>query len=332
MSEAPASPEDFRMSVGEHIEELRRRLVLMLVGVGVALALSLYFGKPLITWLVLPLAYAQRAAGLPPQTYTFGPATGFTIYLKVSIVAAIVLAAPWILYQAWRFVAAGLYRHEKRVVLLLAPFSALMVALGVLFMYYIMIPICLWFFIGFAASYPSLGEPRPSFMFRLIERATGVTPAPPTITHHDAPAATLPMLQLDPPHAVEGQTWIKVPENELRVRLGGETRSVPLTRGTLMNPLIEVGQYLSFVATLGVGIVVTFQTPVVMTVGAWAGLITAAQLRALRRYCVFICFFIGMIVSPPDGVSMLVLALPLWALYEAGLILMHVAERSRRVT
>lgn len=324
-----SDPDAFRMSIGDHIEELRRRLLLGLLGVAVVACFTLYFGKWIVLWLCQPLIMAQRAAGLAGQTYGFGPATPFTVYLRVSLIGAVVLASPWVLYQLWRFIEVGLYRSERRVMLVLAPFSALMVVLGVLFMYYIMVPICLWFFITFAVSYPSAADVEPTWVFKLLSATQADAPPPPDLTtpvNAEQPFI-LPQLTTDPPNPVNGQAWLKVPQNELRVAIDGHIRSVPLTTATIMAPLIEIGEYLSFVTWLTLGLVIAFQTPVIMTVAAWSGLTSAQTLARYRRYCIFACFVVGMIFTPSDGVSMLVMSLPLWGLYELGLLVMRFVGR-----
>lgn len=360
MAKARPEPDDVRMSIGEHLEDLRRRMVRALLGVGLAAAVTLYFGRPLIAWLCAPLNTAQRLAGLAPQTYSFGPAASFTVYLKVATLAALILATPWVLYQLWQFVALGLYKSERRVVLLLTPFSAAMCALGVLFMYYIMVPICLWFFITWSVTYPPVRDAEPTWMFKVLTQAKGLewlgiaeleqgreaptrlgdlTPgsspgsspaSSPGSSPGSSPASSpvlLPMLAEDPANPVEGQIWLKKPQNELRLWVGGRVRSLPLTTATLMSPLIEINQYLQFVAVLTLGIVITFQTPVVMLIAAWSGLVRAATLARYRRHCVFICFVLGMFFTPSDALSMLVLAFPLWGLYELGLLLMRLVEK-----
>jgi len=103
------------MPLGDHLEELRRHLIYALIGVGAALVISVAFSFEIIAWLQSPLLEAQYALGFPPQTVATDATFGFmTVYLPVSLIAALVLAAPWIVYQLWRFVESGLYRHERR--------------------------------------------------------------------------------------------------------------------------------------------------------------------------------------------------------------------------
>src|SRR5512141_352616 len=100
---APQNPDQFSMSFGEHLEELRRRLIHALIGVVIALLITMAYGRDIVTWLYQPLAEVQRQAGLPTQTYTRSAMSGFMVYMKVSFVAGLILAAPWIIYQFWKF-------------------------------------------------------------------------------------------------------------------------------------------------------------------------------------------------------------------------------------
>jgi len=122
--------ESFKMPLGEHIEDLRKYLIRALIGLVVAMVPAFIFGFDLIGLLLRPLLEAMDVFGYTPQTITPDASAGFFMYLLVGLVAGLILASPWILYQLWKFVAAGLYTHEKRVVYILAPFSTVMVGLA----------------------------------------------------------------------------------------------------------------------------------------------------------------------------------------------------------
>lgn len=325
MLDTTPRPEAQGMPFGDHLEDLRRRLLMALLGVVPTTALTLWYGKTIVAWLCQPLMHAQQAAHLPPQAHTFSPIAGFAVYLKVSLVSALIIASPWAVYQLWRFFETGLYPRERRAVLLLAPFSALMTTLGVLFMYYIMLPVCLWFLISFATSFPvaTAGESwivptdHPTHMAPSVP-----TPNPQTDTDRHGPAI-IPVVTDNPPTTVEGQMWFKLPQGELRARVDGQTRVIPLRTTTLINPLIEIGQYISFVTVMAIGIVVAFQLPVFMLILGWWGLIDPRLIAQYRRYCVLVCFAAGMLLTPSDILSMILLAVPLWGLFELGLLLMR---------
>lgn len=317
---------DIAMSIGEHIEELRRRMIMALIGLAVGACAMLAAGRWLIVTLCIPLNDALLSVGLPPRLYTHNPPSGFTIYLKISLIAGFVLASPWIVYQVWLFIVSGLHKSERRVVLTLVPFSTAMTALGVMFMYFIMLPVCLWFFINFTVGYPAMGDHDPGFMATLMnhQRAEVTVPGGPPAADTSSP--TIAVHSDDPPTPGNGAIWLKVPELELRVAHDGRVQSfVPATRNQV-SLLPELGQYLGFVGMLTIGIVVAFQLPVLMLVLGWTGVLRAETIAQSRRYCIFGCFVAGALLTPADVLSMLLLAIPLWGLFEFGLLLMRVTQ------
>ena len=327
--------DDARMTVGSHLEELQRRLILSLSGVALAACVMLGFGRHLVAVICQPLNHAQATLGLAQQIYTFSPQSGFTIYLKVSLVAGLIVASPWVVYQVWRFIASGLHHAERRIALTLIPFSTVMTVTGVLFMYFIMLPVCLLFFLSFSTSYPDVGSDS-SAVSRLLARATGPEHAAPDSA--DAaeadPAApssfSLPIMAQDPVEPKNGQVWLKVPEYVLRFHANGQTRSIVPGTTNLMSPLIGFGEYISFVTMLAVGVVVAFQLPVIMLILGWTQIVDPAWFAKYRRHCVFTCFVLGAFLTPADLPSMFLLALPLWGLFEIGLVLMRMVYRQAR--
>jgi Sec-independent protein secretion pathway component TatC len=197
-----------------------------------------------------------------------------------------------------------------------------MVVLSMLFMYFIMLPICIWFLIGFATSYPPVGEDNPGLVMQWIgqtvRKEQAVEPSPVATEQQ----LVIPIVPDDPPSPREGQMWIKSPQGHLRIHIAGQTRNfVPATGDrSLMRPLIDINEYISFVTLLALGNLVAFQMPVFIFILGWTGLVDPKLLSKYRRHCVFICFFLGMILTPADPLSMLVLAFPLWGLYELGML------------
>lgn len=338
-----APQETLRMSFGEHLEELRWRVLMALVGVVASAAVTLFFGKEILAWLCVPLIQAQRLAEVPTQAYAMSPLSGFAIYLKVSLVAALIIASPWVLYQGWRFIEAGLYKSERRILLLIAPFSGVMAFLGVAFMYHVMLPTCLWFLISFSTSYPPVPTDRPAsmFMFSVLTDWSypprtpsegDATDRPSTLSTEPTPIPVrIPILAIDPTQPVDGALWFKTPEHELRFYYQGLTRAVTLAAPSMLSPLIEINQYVNFVSAMALGSLIAFQLPVVMLIVGWVGLIDPAVLAAYRRHCVFACFVVGMILTPADVLSMLLMSIPLWGLFELGLLLMRIADRRRHL-
>ena len=322
------------MPLGDHLEELRRRIIWSLAGVAAAAIITFWFGFTLIAWLAQPLLQAQDAMGFAPGTQSLEPTAGFTsVYLPVCLIAAVLLAAPWILFQAWRFIAGGLYQHERRAAHLLAPFSTLMTALGVSFTYYLLLPVSLLFFLNFATHYPPIQLDDPGPVTRLLLKGydrksnltTDVTPRDPTAALPD-----LPVLEADPDTPADGAMWINAPAGKIKLNVGGQIRAIALERDNLLTPRVELGAFVKFAANMMFGVCIAFQLPVVMLVAGWSGLVEAKTLTPFRKYALFAAFAAGALLTPTDLTSMFVLAVPLYLLYELGLIIMAWAGRAAK--
>lgn len=132
-----------------HLEELRKRLVACAVGVGVCFVGTYAFSEKLFEILATPLK-----ANLPEGDrliFTNLPEM-FFVYIKTALVSALLLAAPFIFYQVWMFVAPGLYRGEKRYVFPFVFFSTVLFVGGALFGYFVVFPFGFRFFLGFASE------------------------------------------------------------------------------------------------------------------------------------------------------------------------------------
>lgn len=221
-----------------HLIELRDRLVRALLAVGVAFAVLCVWPGPagLYDLLAAPLVAHLPKGSTLIATSVISP---FLVPLKVTLMAAFLLALPVVLYQIWAFVAPGLYSHEKRLVLPLVVSSTLLFVAGVAFCY---------FFV--------FGQ-----VFRFIQSF-----APKSI------AAT---------------------------------------------PDIEA--YLGFVLTMFIAFGATFEVPVAVVVLARMGLVSVDKLKEWRGYFVVLAFIVAAIITPPDVVSQLSLAIPMCLLYEIGI-------------
>jgi len=145
---AEDSPE--KMSLGEHLDELRRRIVLAVIGLGVGVGVSLIFTKQIIQIVKAPYVRAMTENGFPTNLAILDATEALSIYLQVGIYTGIVIASPWIFYQIWKFVSAGLREKEKRYVMMAVPFSAgLFISGAVFFMVVVSYPL-LTYFIGFS--------------------------------------------------------------------------------------------------------------------------------------------------------------------------------------
>lgn len=315
------------MSLGDHIEELRSCLVRALIGLFVALLFTFYFGFQIIDWLAQPMLASLVAYGYSPQLYATDPTLGFTsVYLPVSLIAAAIVASPWIILQIWRFIASGLYAHERRVAYILAPFSTAMTFLAVGFTYYILLPICLMFFIRWSTYYPQVSDVQPNW---IIQQTMGVdTPDPLTMELDDLPLQ-VPLLATDPAmDAIQpGMVWVNAEQQQLKVAVHGKVRSVQLMPEHLLAPLPNLGAFVKFASLMGLGVVVAFQLPVFMLVLGWTGLFDPAFFAKFRRYAVFAAFIVGAILTPTDLFSMFVLAVPLYLLFEFGLFIMRLVYK-----
>jgi len=137
---------DTSMSLGDHLEELRLRVILTLVGFVTAFVLALSFGKAIILFIEGPYISVM---GQDARLQSLAPADGFTTYMEIAMIAAVVVSSPWIFYQLWMFVGAGLYPHEKRYVYIAIPFSAGLFIVGALFFMFGIAPVTLRFLVMF---------------------------------------------------------------------------------------------------------------------------------------------------------------------------------------
>jgi sec-independent protein translocase protein TatC len=221
-----------------HLIELRDRLVRAAIAVAVCFGvLALYPGpSALYDLLAAPLVAQLPAGSTLIATNVISP---FLVPLKITLLAAFMLALPVVLYQVWAFVAPGLYSHEKRLVLPLVVSSTLLFFIGVAFCY---------FFV--------FGQ-----VFKFIQSF-----APKSIT------------------------------------------AAP-----------DIEAYLSFVMSMFIAFGAAFEVPVVVVVLARMGLVTVEKLREFRGYFIVVAFIIAAVITPPDVVSQLALAIPMCLLYEAGI-------------
>jgi sec-independent protein translocase protein TatC len=134
----------------EHLEELRKRLIISLIAVGIGFVISYIFSKEIFQLLMIPLIKALPAGA--NMIFTNLPEAFFT-YVKVALLAGIFVASPMVLYQIWLFVAPALYSHEKRYAIPFVIFSTLLFVGGASFGYFIVFPFGFKFFMGFATDF-----------------------------------------------------------------------------------------------------------------------------------------------------------------------------------
>jgi len=221
-----------------HLIELRDRLIRALMAMVVAFVILAIWPGPagLYDFLAAPMvAHLPHGATLI-ATNVISP---ILVPLKITLMAAFLLALPVVLYQVWAFVAPGLYSHEKRLVLPLVISSTVLFILGVAFCYFLVIPGMSKFIQAFAPS--------------------AITAAP------------------------------------------------------------DIEQYFGFVLTLFLVFGIAFEVPVAVIVLARIGVVTIEQLKQVRGYFVVGAFIVSAVVTPPDVISQLALAVPMCVLYEIGI-------------
>lgn len=221
-----------------HLIELRDRLLRSIYGLAAAVALLALWPGPsrLIDLIAIPIR-----AHMPPDAklIAVGVFSPFFVPLKVLVMAGVLLALPWLIYQVWAFVAPGLYRHERRFALPLIVFGSLLAYAGIAFVQFFVL----------------------ERMFAFIQNFT--------------------------------------PE------------SVAATP--------DIASYVESILGLYIAFGLAFQVPIVVVLLVKVGMVTVAQLQSFRGYFVVLAFVIAAIVTPPDVLSQVALAVPMCLLYEAGI-------------
>jgi sec-independent protein translocase protein TatC len=224
-----------------HLKELRDRLMASIIAVAAAFVITYYFKERIFEFLMKPFIKVMPAG----SSFIFtGVTEAFITYFKMSVVAALFLAAPVILYQFWMFVAPGLYEKEKKYVYPFIFFGSICFICGALFCYYVVMPYLFRFFVSYAAEF--------------------------------------------------------------------------------IIPMPDLKQYMSLALKLIVIFGIMFQLPLVVFYLARAGIISHRLLSSKRRYAILGIFIVGAIVTPPDVASQLILAVPLWGLYELSIIITRI--------
>lgn len=220
-----------------HLIELRDRLLHIIAGVVVSFLCLFPFANKIYTLLAQPLLARLPKGG---QMIATAVTTPFLVPMKVAMLAAVVISLPYTLYQLWKFVAPGLYQHEKRFAAPLIVLSTLLFLTGMAFAYFLVFPVVF----GFITS-----------------------------------------------TAPEG-----------------------------VAVMTDIGNYLDFVITLFLAFGIAFEVPVAVVLLVKLGVVSIATLKGIRSYVIVGAFVIGAIFTPPDVISQVMLAVPLWLLYEAGIM------------
>jgi sec-independent protein translocase protein TatC len=171
-SPTPSPERDIKMTIWEHLAELRNRVVRAAIALIAAAGLCWSQRERLLAWLVHPYEQAWTARHLPgaPELQTLSPADVFVGYLQLSLVGGVVIAIPVIFYQLWSFIAPGLYAKEKRLIVPFVVFSTLLFMSGVMFAYYVAFPFTFGYFFSLLGQLDQAGTvltQRPTLEFYL---------------------------------------------------------------------------------------------------------------------------------------------------------------------
>ena len=307
-------PDQYRMTVGEHLEELRWRLILALGGFAVVLAVCLFFGTDVLSAFCAPLVNVLARHDINPQVVTDEVGEGFMTFIEISVISAAALASPWILYQVWQFVAAGLYPHERKYVTRYLPLSISLLISGMLFVYFLVLPWTIEFFITFSTAIP----------LRLAQQTSMV--APPTTQ----PMLQVPILKGEPPKGVpDGTIIFDRTDMRLKLFINGVPRVIAINSNQLIAPEIKLSTYIDLVVGMLITFGLAFQLPLVVLALERIGIIQVEQLKSARRYVYFGMSILAAAITPGDVVTATVaLIVPLCALYELGIWLAVMGKKS----
>jgi Tat protein translocase TatC len=145
---AASETEGLRMPLGAHLEELRRRVVYSLIAIILCFIVCWFFKVQILDMAKRPHKFAMEKVGLSTELQVLSYQEGFYAYMKLCFITSVFFAYPFVIYQIWQFVSAGLYQRERRYVLLFLPVSYAAFVVGGLFGYFLLIPFGLQFLIG----------------------------------------------------------------------------------------------------------------------------------------------------------------------------------------
>lgn len=241
---AAAAQEDPGQPLVAHLIELRNRLLIAVVAILVAFLALFPFSNKLYSWLSEPLrAFLPEGASMIATEV----ASPFFAPLKLTMVVAVFLAIPVVLYQMWSFIAPGLYRNEKRLAIPLLASSVLLFYLGAVFAYFVVFPLVFGFF------------------------------------------------------TAAGPTEVQI--------------------------MTDISSYLDFVLKMFFAFGLAFEIPIATVLLILSGVTTPDALAEKRPYVIVGCFFVGMLLTPPDLISQTLLAVPMWLLFEVGIVCGRIAAR-----
>lgn len=315
----PHDPNEVRMSIGAHLDELRGCLVRSIIALVLACLISVYPCKWLLAALIQPFRIVAARHGQPTTLLATSPIEFFLMYVKVVLVAGLLLASPYIAHQIWSFVAAGLYgRERKAVTRLVWPSVGLFIG-GALFMYFFVLVLSLNFFFAFS-NFFSMPDSEATFIQELFLGDAPPASAPATQPIEHVPI--VPFLSADPESMPPRSIWYDPTDAKLKIRTEDGTRSVEFKSEdsrSLITTHYKIGEYLSFVLVLMVAFGLAFQMPLVVVFLVRSGIVPEKTMRQYRKVIFLIIVVIAAMIAPPDLVSHLLLSAPMIGLFEIGL-------------
>jgi sec-independent protein translocase protein TatC len=221
-----------------HLKELRDRILVCIIALGIAFIFTYYFKEKIFAFLMQPFIRVM------PEKSSFiftGVTEAFITYFKISIVAALFVCFPVMLYEFWMFVSPGLYAKEKRYVYPFIFLGSLCFICGALFCYFVVMPSVYKFFVSYAAEY--------------------------------------------------------------------------------IIPMPDLKSYMSLTLKMLIIFGLIFELPLVAFYLSKAGIINFRMLSTKRRYAILGIVILSAIITPPDMASQLLIAIPLWGLYEISILI-----------
>lgn len=303
------------MSFGDHLEELRKCVFFAIGGIVPIFFIAFYYSKELVQLVTYPVRHALRNAHLSESLQSTGVFETFNASILMATVVTVILGSPWILWQLWRFIAPGLHDFERRFIYILLPLSALLTVMSVAFCYAIVLPIILTFMIEWG---------------KMSELQTSVTaPLPQGVQ-----LPVVPILEHDPPEPQQGAMWFSKDEQRLKMAIpvdGGKTLvlGVELNPPATITPGYRIQEYLSMLITMMLSFAGAFQTPVVVLMLGWVGIIDSEFLSKFRKHAVLGSLIAGALLTPGDMLSFVLVTVPIYLLYELGGLLLRILPASR---
>ncbi|REK52344.1 twin-arginine translocase subunit TatC [Candidatus Pelagibacter sp.] len=249
------SEDKFEGGFVSHLAELRQRLIHSFIFLIIFFVICYFFSEYIYGFLVDPFAQAVKDDNSNRRLIFTALQETFLTYLKVSFFTAFFVTCPYILMQIWKFVAPGLYKHEKKAIMPYLILTPILFFLGGMLVYYLIMPLAIKFFLSFESTGASTNLP----------------------------------IQLE----------------------------------------AKVNEYLSLVMKLIFAFGISFQLPVVLSLLARIGVVDSDFLRTRRKYVVVIIFAAAAILTPPDPITQIGLAIPLLILYELSIFSVNLIEKKK---